>query len=92
VLDLYAEKFNALLQFSEEKRRRDMYKDPEFKKYRHQLSEKGPTGYPALMLRNAHKILMKKAVCNFVGIKKSGSSNSVEWKNRMVSRLYICIG
>ncbi len=30
---------------------------------------KGPAGYPALMLRNAHKILMKKAVFNFVGIR-----------------------
>ena len=31
---------------------------------------KGPTGYPALILNNAHKVLMKKAVFNFVGIKK----------------------
>ncbi|QEN06581.1 flavodoxin family protein [Oceanispirochaeta crateris] len=31
---------------------------------------KGPKGYPALVLRNAHKVLMKKAIFNFVGIKK----------------------
>jgi NAD(P)H dehydrogenase (quinone) len=31
---------------------------------------KGPGGYPFLMLRNAHRILMKRAVLNFVGIKK----------------------
>lgn len=30
---------------------------------------KGPTGYPGLFLGNAHKILMKKALFNFVGIK-----------------------
>ncbi|MGM7634888.1 NAD(P)H-dependent oxidoreductase [Bacillus sp. Hm123] len=31
---------------------------------------KGPTNYPLLLLNNAHKALMKKAVFNFVGIKK----------------------
>lgn len=31
---------------------------------------KGPTNYPMLWLNNAHKILMKKALFNFVGIKK----------------------
>jgi NAD(P)H dehydrogenase (quinone) len=31
---------------------------------------KGPTNYPLLYLNNAHKILMKKAVFNYVGIKK----------------------
>jgi len=30
---------------------------------------KGPTGYPLLLLNNAHKALMKKAVLGFVGIK-----------------------
>ncbi|MDA3957666.1 NAD(P)H-dependent oxidoreductase [Oceanispirochaeta sp.] len=30
---------------------------------------KGPTGYTALLLNNAHKTLMRKAVFNFVGIK-----------------------
>lgn len=127
VLDLYAEGFNPLLHFDEHRRRRDMYKDPEFEKYRNQISAvdiiifiypiwwgrppamllgyfdqllasgfaykdlpgrimpegllrnksvicistmKGPAGYPALLLRNAHKVLMRKAVFNFVGIKK----------------------
>lgn len=31
---------------------------------------KGPTNYPFLWLNNAHKILMKRALFNFVGIKK----------------------
>lgn len=31
---------------------------------------KGPTKYPMLWLNNAHKILMRKALFNFVGIKK----------------------
>ncbi|OZI13357.1 NAD(P)H dehydrogenase [Bacillaceae bacterium SAS-127] len=31
---------------------------------------KGPTNYPLFLLNNAHKALMKKAVFNFVGIKK----------------------
>ena len=31
---------------------------------------KGPTLYPLFWLNNAHKILMRKAVFNFVGIKK----------------------
>jgi len=31
---------------------------------------KGPTKYPLLWLNNAHKILMKRAVFNFVGIKQ----------------------
>jgi len=30
---------------------------------------KGPTVYPKLFLGNAHKILMKKALFSFVGIK-----------------------
>lgn len=30
---------------------------------------KGPTFYPMIFLKNAHKTLMKKAVFNFVGIK-----------------------
>ncbi|TYR80248.1 NAD(P)H-dependent oxidoreductase [Priestia megaterium] len=30
---------------------------------------KGPTNYPLFFLNNSHKILMKKAVFNFVGIK-----------------------
>lgn len=31
---------------------------------------KGPTHYPLFYLNNAHKALMKKALCNYVGIKK----------------------
>ncbi|MBE1555799.1 NAD(P)H-dependent oxidoreductase [Sporosarcina limicola] len=31
---------------------------------------KGPTNYPLLWLNNAHKTLMKRALFNFVGIKK----------------------
>lgn len=31
---------------------------------------KGPTHYPLIWLNNSHKILMKKALFNFVGIKK----------------------
>ncbi|MGG0738566.1 NAD(P)H-dependent oxidoreductase [Niallia taxi] len=31
---------------------------------------KGPTNYPFLWLNNAHKVLMKRALFNFVGIKK----------------------
>ncbi|HWI48523.1 MAG TPA: NAD(P)H-dependent oxidoreductase [Rummeliibacillus sp.] len=126
VLDLYEEKFDPLLVFNEEKRRRDMYRDPGLEKYRKQITwadkivfvypiwwgrppamlmgyidqlfasnfayrdkkgllpegllkgtsvvcvstMKGPTKYPLIWLNNAHKILMKKAVFNFVGIKK----------------------
>lgn len=126
VLDLYKENFNPLLVFNEDKKRRDMFKDPALSKYREQIIKadtivfiypiwwgrppamllgyidqifssnfayehspgkllpqgllkgkkticistmKGPTGYPKLILGNAHKILMKKALFNFVGIK-----------------------
>ncbi len=31
---------------------------------------KGPTHYPLLWLNNSHKVLMRKALLNFVGIKK----------------------
>lgn len=31
---------------------------------------KGPTNYPLFWLNNAHKVLMRKALFNFVGIKK----------------------
>lgn len=30
---------------------------------------KGPTSYPLLFLNNAHKVLMKRAIFNYVGIK-----------------------
>ena len=126
LLDLYEEGFDPILVFNEKKRRRDMYCDPNFEKYRKQISwanlivfvypiwwgrppamllgyidqifasnfaytdkggllpeghlkgksvvcvstMKGPTNYPLFYLYNAHKIIMKKAIFNFVGIKK----------------------
>ncbi|MFF5995671.1 NAD(P)H-dependent oxidoreductase [Lysinibacillus sp. KU-BSD001] len=126
VLDLYEDGFNPILEFNEEKRRRDMHTDPKFEKYRKQLmwadkivfiypiwwgrppamllgyidqlfaanfayrdkggwftegllkgksvvcisTMKGPVHYPLFLLNNSHKALMKKAVFNFVGIKK----------------------
>lgn len=126
VLDLYEEQFDPRLIFHEQKRRRDMYRDPQLEKYREQLTwadkiifiypiwwgrppamllgyidqlfaanfayrdkkgllpegllkgksvvcistMKGPTKYPLLWLHNAHKILMKRALFNFVGIKR----------------------
>ncbi len=126
VVDLYEEDFNPILVFNEQKRRRDMYRDPQIEKYRKQITwadqivfvypiwwgrppamlmgyidqlfaanfaykdkkglfpegllkgksvvcvstMKGPTKYPLLWLNNSHKVLMKKAIFNFVGIKK----------------------
>ncbi|MGE7623176.1 NAD(P)H-dependent oxidoreductase [Viridibacillus sp. NPDC096237] len=126
VLDLYEEGFNPLLVFNENKRRRDMYRDPSLEKYRNQITwadkivfvypiwwgrppamlmgyidqlfaanfayrdkkgllpegllkgksvvcvstMKGPAKYPLLWLNNAHKVLMRKALFNFVGIKR----------------------
>ncbi|MFE6168655.1 NAD(P)H-dependent oxidoreductase [Viridibacillus arvi] len=126
ILDLYEEGFDPLLVFNENKRRRDMYRDPSLEKYRNQITwadkivfvypiwwgrppamlmgyidqlfaanfayrdkkgllpegllkgksvvcistMKGPAKYPLLWLNNAHKVLMKKALFNFVGIKK----------------------
>ncbi len=126
VLDLYEEGFNPVLVFNENKRRRDMYTDPDFATYREQLmwadkivlvypiwwgrppamlmgyidqmfasgfaykevgklmpegllkgksvvcisSMKGPAHYPLLMLNNAHKALMRKALFSYVGIRK----------------------
>ncbi|WP_332650852.1 NAD(P)H-dependent oxidoreductase [Lysinibacillus sp. 54212] len=37
LLDLYEEGFNPVLEFNEQKRRRDMHTDPTFEKYREQL-------------------------------------------------------
>ena len=37
ILDLYEEKFNPLLIFNEQKRRRDMHKEPTLEKYRDQI-------------------------------------------------------
>jgi NAD(P)H dehydrogenase (quinone) len=126
VLDLYEAGFDPLLVFNENKRRRDMYREPELAEYREQLlwadqivlvypiwwgrppamlmgyidrmfasgfayrdkggllpegmlkgksvvcvsSMKGPTHYPLLWLGNSHKILMRKGLFNFVGIRK----------------------
>lgn len=126
VLDLYAESFDPLLVFNENKRRRDMHADPELDKHRKQLlwaekivfvypiwwgrppamllgyidrmfasnfayrdngkllpegllkgksvvcisTMKGPSLYPLFWLNNAHKVLMRKALFSYVGIKK----------------------
>lgn len=126
ILDLYEEDFNPVLVFHKEKRRRDMYKEPNLEKYRQQIkwadkivfiypiwwgrppamllgyidqlfaanfayrdkkglfpegllkgksvicisTMKGPTFYPLLWLNNSHKVLMKRALFSFVGIKK----------------------
>lgn len=127
LLDLYKEDFDPVLVFNEEKRRRDMFKDPKLTKYRDQITKadviifiypiwwgrppamlmgyidkmfstnfayknvegkimpegllkgkkvvcistmSGPTGYLKLLMGNVHKILMKKVLFNFVGIKK----------------------
>ncbi|NRD76797.1 NAD(P)H-dependent oxidoreductase [Bacillus sp. BRMEA1] len=126
ILDLYEEGFNPILVFNEQKRRRDMYRDPDLEKYRQQLTwadqlvfiypifwgrppamllgyidqlfaanfayrdgkglmpegllkgksvvcistMKGPANYPLFWLHDAHKVLMKKALFSYVGIKK----------------------
>lgn len=41
---------------------------------------KGPTNYPFLWLNNAHKILMKRALFKFVGMKKVKFLSLVIWK------------
>jgi len=128
VIDLYAEKFDPVLVFNGDIRRRDMCTNPVFEKYREQLRRadrlvfiypifwgrppamllgffdqvfasnfayknvpgklypegllagksvvcistmKGPANYMLLTLGNAHKILMKRAVFHFVGIRKT---------------------
>lgn len=150
LLDLYEEMFNPLLMFNEEKRRRDMHKDPKLEKYRLQLTwadklvfiypiwwgrppamllgyidqlfasnfaykdkkglfpegllkgksvvcistMKGPTHYPLLWLNNAHKILMKRALFQFVGIRKVkffefGNMESVKGKQtQKLNKIY----
>lgn len=150
LLDLYEEMFNPLLMFNEEKRRRDMHKDPKLEKYRQQLTwadklvfiypiwwgrppamllgyidqlfasnfaykdkkglfpegllkgktvvcistMKGPTHYPLLWLNNAHKILMKRALFQFVGIRKVkffefGNMESVKGKQtQKLNKIY----
>ena len=126
MLDLYEEGFNPVLVFNENKRRRDMHRDPDLARYREQLKwadkivfvypiwwgrppamlmgyidqmfasgfaykdtgkmlpkgllkgksvicisvMKGPAHYPLLWLNNAHKVLMRRALLNYVGIKR----------------------
>ncbi|MDF2719090.1 MAG: azoR1 [Paenibacillus sp.] len=126
VVDLYEEKFDPVLVFNENKRRRDMHADPRLETYREQIAwadkivfvypiwwgrppamllgyidqmfasgfayrdkggllpegllkgksvvcistMKGPPHYPLFWLNNAHKVLMKKALFQYVGIKK----------------------
>ncbi|WP_391208489.1 NAD(P)H-dependent oxidoreductase [Psychrobacillus sp. L4] len=126
VLDLYGEGFNPVLVFNEQKRRRDMHRDPYIEKYRKQITwadqivfvypiwwgrppamlmgyidqlfaanfayrdkkgllpegllkgksvvcvstMKGPKNYLRFWLNNAHQVLMRRALFNFVGIKK----------------------
>lgn len=126
VVDLYEEKFDPVLVFNENKRRRDMHADPRLETYREQIvwadkivfvypiwwgrppamllgyidqmfasgfayrdkggllpegllkgksvvcisTMKGPPHYPLFWLNNAHKVLMKKALFQYVGIKK----------------------
>ncbi|MGN7356706.1 NAD(P)H-dependent oxidoreductase [Paenibacillus sp. SAF-054] len=126
VLDLYEERFDPVLVFNDNKRRRDMHVDPKLEKYRQQIlwadklvfvypiwwgrppamllgyidqmfasnfayrdlgkllpegllkgktavcisSMKGPALYPLYWLGNAHKILMRKALLQYVGIRK----------------------
>lgn len=150
VLDLYEAGFDPVLVFNENKRRRDMYREPELEEYRQQLlwadqivlvypiwwgrppamlmgyidrmfasgfayrdkggllaegllkgksvicisSMKGPAHYPLLWLNNSHKALMRKALFNFVGIRKVkffefGSMESPKGKqSRKLEQIY----
>jgi len=125
IIDLYQEKFDPVLIFHEEKKRRDMHKDPEIQDYQEKIkwadnivfvypiwwgrppamllgfidrmfaanfayrqtggllpegllkgkravcvtTMQGPTHYPLFFLQNAHKMLMKRALLQYVGIK-----------------------
>ncbi|MGE1233926.1 NAD(P)H-dependent oxidoreductase [Bacillus altitudinis] len=125
IIDLYQDKFDPVLIFHEEKKRRDMHKDPEIQEYQEKIkwadnivfvypirwgrppamllgfidrmfaanfayrqtggllpegllkgkravcvsTMQGPTHYPFFFLQNAHKILMKRALLQYVGIK-----------------------
>ncbi|ACS99261.1 NAD(P)H-dependent oxidoreductase [Paenibacillus sp. JDR-2] len=150
VLDLYAESFDPLLVFNENKRRRDMHADPELDKHRKQLlwaekivfvypiwwgrppamllgyidrlfaanfayrdngkhlpggllkgksvvcisTMKGPSLYPLFWLNNAHKVLMRKALFSYVGIKKvkffefGGMEKKQGKQERKLERIY----
>lgn len=126
VLDLYEEGFDPVLVFNQERRRRDMHKEPSLELYREQLIwadkivfiypiwwgrppamllgyidrmfasgfayrekggllpegllkgksavcisvMKGPAMYPFFWLNNAHKVLMRRALLQFVGVRK----------------------
>lgn len=125
IIDLYQDKFDPVLIFNEEKKRRDMHKDPEIQEYQEKIkwadnivfvypilwgrppamllgfidrmfaanfayrqtggllpegllkgkravcvsTMQGPTHYPFFFLQNAHKVLMKRALLQYVGIK-----------------------
>ncbi|KWZ65484.1 NAD(P)H-dependent oxidoreductase [Bacillus altitudinis] len=125
IIDLYQDKFDPVLIFHEEKKRRDMHKDPEIQEYQEKIkwadnivfvypiwwgrppamllgfidrmfaanfayrqtggllpegllkgkravcvsTMQGPTHYPFFFLQNAHKVLMKRALLQYVGIK-----------------------
>ncbi|MDE0640929.1 NAD(P)H-dependent oxidoreductase [Bacillus sp. CNPSo 3703] len=125
IIDLYQDKFDPVLIFNEEKKRRDMHKDPEIQEYQEKIkwadnivfvypiwwgrppamllgfidrmfaanfayrqtggllpegllkgkravcvsTMQGPTHYPFFFLQNAHKMLMKRALLQYVGIK-----------------------
>ncbi|GGF99968.1 NAD(P)H-dependent oxidoreductase [Paenibacillus aceti] len=126
VLDLYEEGFDPVLVFNQERRRRDMHKEPSLELYREQLIwadkivfiypiwwgrppamllgyidrmfasgfayrekggllpegllkgksavcisvMKGPAMYPFFWLNNAHKVLMRRVLLQFVGVRK----------------------
>lgn len=126
VLDLYEEGFDPVLVFNQERRRRDMHKEPSLELYREQLIwadkivfiypiwwgrppamllgyidrmfasgfayrekggllpegllkgksavcisvMKGPAMYPFFWLNNAHKVLMRRALLQFVGVRR----------------------
>ncbi|MGN7322720.1 NAD(P)H-dependent oxidoreductase [Bacillus altitudinis] len=125
IIDLYQDKFDPVLIFHEEKKRRDMHKEPEIQEYQEKIkwadnivfvypiwwgrppamllgfidrmfaanfayrqtggllpegllkgkravcvsTMQGPTHYPFFFLQNAHKMLMKRALLQYVGIK-----------------------
>lgn len=48
---------------------------------------KGPAHYPLLWLGNAHKILMKRALFSYVGIRKVKFLSSAAWRVRAAGML-----
>ncbi|MGE6628872.1 NAD(P)H-dependent oxidoreductase [Bacillus sp. NPDC077027] len=149
-IDLYQDQFNPVLVFNEQKKRRDMHKDPEIAPYQEKIrwadklvfvypiwwgrppamllgfidrmfaanfayknkgglfpegllkgksavcvsTMQGPSNYPLLFLNNAHKVLMKRALLNFVGIRpvkffEFGSMESPKGKHKAkLQRVY----